>query len=210
MQKRYQKQLQKYAAAIFLSLGVVGILLVFYEQILQYGSQFVVKNPLLSALMLPAALLLYALIYIELKNIGDSHHQSRILLLRDDSILSEGLISLLHQQQNVIVSTITVINMDLLLAEMDVFQPHAVILPDQDTIFVKLLDLFDMYPSLHSIIRVKTENEQIRVYEKNQIVIQHIDDFSSVIKRQGIFTSLNKNSIISNKSSDRVNMLRRD
>ena len=172
-----------------LLLGLLSIPWLEDHQFFLNWSQFVVHMPLIAGLILPVALFLCALLYQKWIMPNTNPPQNRILLLRNDTILSEGLMSLLLKQTNVIVSTIMAINMDEIQEKMDVFQPNTVILPDQDAIFLQLLDFLDHYPNLRSIIRIGTENDQIRVYEKNQVAIQHIDDFASIVNGQGNYTN---------------------
>ncbi|KAA3660834.1 MAG: hypothetical protein DWQ04_18270 [Chloroflexi bacterium] len=195
MHKMHQTQLQRLTTNLFL-LSFLGIPWLVDKQFFQKWSRFVVDMPLIAGLILPVALFLCALLYQKWLKPDTQPQQNRILLLRNDSILSEGLIRLLQQQSNVIVSTISAVNMDVLQEEMDIFQPNTVILPDQDTIFAQLLDFLDDYPNLRSIIRVGTENDQIRVYEKNQVSIQHIDDFATVLNGQGVYTSLKPSAVL--------------
>jgi hypothetical protein len=195
MRKMQQTKWQRLSTNIFL-LSFLGIPWLVEKQFFQKWSHFVVDMPLIAGLILPVVLFLCALLYQRRLKPNTEPPQNRILLLRNDTILSEGLIRLLQQQSNVIVSTISAINKDALQEEIDIFQPNTVIVPDQDTVFVQVLDLLDDYPSLRSIIRIGTENDQIRVYEKNQVSIQNIDDFASVLNRQGVYTSLKPGAVL--------------
>ncbi len=195
-----QTQFQRLTTSILL-LGILGIPWLESNQFFLKWSQFVVHMPLIAGLILPIALFVCALLYQKWFMTDTEPPQNRILLVRNDTILSEGLMSLLLKQTNVIVSTIVAVNMDVLQEKMDVFQPNTVILPDQDAIFLHLLDFLDHYPNLRSIIRVGTENDQVRVYEKNQVSIQHIDDFASVVHGQGNYTHLKANKYVLGTSS---------
>ncbi len=192
MHTMMQAQFQRLTTNILL-LGILGIPWLVSNQFFLKWSQFVVHMPLIAGLILPVVLFVCALLYQKWIMPNNKPPQNRILLVRNDTILSEGLKSLLLKQTNVIVSTIVAVNMDVLMEKMEIFQPNTVILPDQDAIFLQLLDCLDHYPNLRSIIRVGTENDQVRVYEKNQILIEHVDDFTSVVHGQGNYTNLKAN-----------------
>jgi len=192
MHKLPQTQFQRLTINILLLIVLSIVWLTGNEFFLKW-SRFVEHMPLVAGLILPVVLFVCALLYQKRFMSDTTPPQNRVLLLRNDTILSEGLMRLLQQQTNVIVSTIVAVNMDVLQAEMEVFQPDTVILLDQDTLFGGVIDFLDHYPNLRSIIRIGTENDQVRVYEKNQVTIQHIEDFASIVHGQGNFTNLKVN-----------------
>ena len=194
--------------------GILGIPWLENNQFFLKWGHFVVHMPLLAGLILPVILYVCFLLY-QNGLIPISHPpENRVLLIRNNTILSDGLISLLMKQPNLILSTINAVNQELLLERMDGFQPNTVILPDQHshTTFVQILDLLDQYPSLRVIIRVGIENDQVQVFEKNQVSIQHLNDFASVINGSGkqYLPGSKTNEEIIRKSTWREDVLRRE
>lgn len=154
-----------------------------------------VHMSIFAGLLLPILLYLFVLTHRHELIPQPSTPDHRVLLVRSDTIFSEGLYRLLNQQRHLILSTISPVDEMQLQEEIVSFGPNTIVLTDQvlPTIFVHLLDNLHDHASLR-LIRVSIENDLVQVYEKNQVSIQQISDFASVIHGNSKQETLKRNS----------------
>jgi len=108
--------------------------------------------------------------------------ENRILLIRNDTVLSVGLFNLLNQQYDMILSTISPLSEHALQEEIDSFKPNVIILTEQlsPSTFDRLFDNMHDMPNM-KLICVDIESDLVQIYEKKQISIEQLDDFASLV-----------------------------
>ena len=111
-----------------------------------------------------------------------SRQVKRILILRNSLVLNSGVQSLLSKQRAFDVIGMEVHTRKELFKTIDDFKPDVIIVDDEYLVknLAALLRFLQKYPKTRTII-LSLKGNTIQIYDTQQIQIENISDFLSVI-----------------------------
>lgn len=106
----------------------------------------------------------------------------RILFLRTDQLITEGVESLLMQETSLEMKTVILNDAKSIRVELDAFRPDVLIL--DESLFVSdlftHLNLFKDFSSLRVVV-INTSSNQLHVYDKHDVTVKKASDLIAAI-----------------------------